>query len=241
MSDYARSTLAFPVMDARTGGAIERLFRVLEATRDGKDFLIRTFAERPDQYVRPEGADWPAPPPRQIAQVAAMHVNLVVHTALVLDGSSYDCSVLAFKIAGSTKDSPKAFVRISFPSSLTGALRGTQEFGGPIHVDATIKGELLGLAVRTGNGLAANGFAFGPELDGWQPFTADAFERYLRDPMKVAAPMPFWYAGYDDGRVSRAELLSAWRPESPLLRSGRFNILDALQALGDQEDADEAS
>jgi hypothetical protein len=241
MSDYARSTLAFPLMDARSGSAVERLFRVLEATTDGSDLLIRTFAERPDQYVRQEGADWPSVPPDQIAEVAVMHTNLAVHTALVLGGSSYGCSVLAFKIGGSTNDAPKTFVRISFPSALTGALRGTREFGAPIRVDATIKSDLLGLAVRTAKGLSASGFALGPEVDGWQPFTVDAFERYLQDPMKVPAPMPFWYAGCDDGRVSRADLLRTWQPDAPLLRLGRFNILDALQALGDQEDEGEAS
>lgn len=241
MSDYSRTTLAYPVIDSPTGTAVVQVMRALEAKRDEpSDMLIRTFVERPDQYVRQEGDNWPSKPPRQIADVATMHTNLAVHLPLLVDDTNYDCAVLAFKVGGTTKDRPKTFLRISFPSLLTGALRGTQEFGGRVRIDETTKGILLGLSVRTAKALATTGFAFGPEGAGWPPFTNDAFESYLKAPLQVPAPMAFWFAGIDEARVSRADLLRTWQPESPLLQSGKYNIVDVLHDRdGEDDEGDE--
>ena len=242
MSDYARTTIAYPVLSAATGMVLRDLAPVLESVRDReKEMLIRTFAEGPEQYSKQEGVEWPSPAPSQLTQVAPLHSNLALHLGLLVNDQSYDCSVLAFKVAGTVKTAPSTFLRISFPSTLTAALRGSQEFGGVVRIEESVKKELVGLFVRTAKVLAAGGFLFGPEGGGCQPFTPESLVRYLTAPAQVAAPMPFWCAGVDDALVSRDELFRIWHPDSPLLRSGRYNILDALQDSDDDDDDEEVN
>ncbi len=65
--------------------------------------------------------------------------------------------------------------------------------------------------------------------------------RYVKDPLTVNPPTPPYVVGVSTSLVSRAELLVAWQPESPILQAGSTHIVDLLHdsdGLIDDEPSD---
>jgi hypothetical protein len=229
MSDYARTTLTFPVINRATGSIVSSIFGVIQSLQaEGSEPLFRTFAESPDQYAKQEGIDWTMPQAQWWPDLASLSANLVVHVSLVMADVRYDCRVLAFKLVKATNQDSSTFLRLSFPSDMTSELRGSKEFGGVVRIDSSLKSELLGLSVKIAKDLGARGFVYGPEGLGPQPFDIVTLGRHLAAPFQNTAPMPFFFVGIDSSLVSRDELVRIWQPNSPILKASVFNILDLL-------------
>jgi hypothetical protein len=229
MSDYVRTTLAYSVVECTTGRALFAVSDLLDPKfLPSGTPVLRTFSEAREQYERQEWTSWNMPAVRSLSDLVAFHFNMAVDVSVPFDGRRYGCTLFAFKVADTSADRCITFLRISLPSSLTYALRGTREFGGPIRIDAEVKRDLLRYAIGGSRALNANAFVFGLEGDGLSPFTAAELVHYVKEPLRAKPPVPPYAIGVSASMASRAEIVAAWQPESPIVQAGSIHIVDLL-------------
>jgi hypothetical protein len=259
MSDYARTTLAFPVVKQPVADVVYRLADALN--RDGYSLLVhdpeapptsrvrfRPIADSPGKFQRPEWLERSEPEPADrpvLARLAQKYRNLAVHTTFDFAGNSYQGSVFVYDVPlpGDRTNSQQSFVRLSFHSALAYALRGTREFGGRVKIDPAIKADLIRTAFELCSNLRGEGFIYGLEMDGPLAFTVQQLEAYLRTPDIQKPPVSPFLVGIRSAIVSRAELIRIWQDEGAVKEStSGFVLLDLLSDSDgwvDDEELDE--
>jgi hypothetical protein len=244
MSDYARTTLAFPMVDQCVETAVINLANFFEHTGDSifpHDITgagtLRTFfrpiADTPEKYRRPESIENNEFEPENasaLGNMARKFKNLAIHTTFNLAGRAYQGSVFVYSIASSDPHGQNSFVRLSFHSYLTYELRGTKQFGGRVTINGEIKAGLIQMALGISRTLGADGFIYGLEGDGPLPFSVQQLQNYLCQPAMQEAPVPVYFLGINKKIMSRAELIRLWQEEDLVKQTtSGYVLLDLLR------------
>ncbi len=249
MSDNARTTLAFPVLEQPVENVVTKLVGFFEPEADtllvrdpetpsDSQPLFRPIAETPGKYQKPEWLEREEPEPDDkgtLVRLATKYRNFAVHTTFNFAAKVYQGSMFIYDVASleDRSSTEQTFVRLSFHSALTYALRGTREFGGPVVIDPEIKGGLMKMALGLCAVLGAKGFAYGLERDGPLPFSVQQLRTYLCDPIHQLPPIPAFVTGIDRSIVSRSDLIRVWEEESVVKVSTTGLVL--LDLLRDSE------
>lgn len=214
----------------------------------GASALFRPINESLAKYQTPDWLETGEPEPEDLQtllQRAGRYKNLAIHTNFGFAGNAYPGTLYVYTSKSSPHESRQTqiFTRIGFHSALAYALRGTKQFGGPVHIDSDVKAGILEMAIGLARVLGAEGFLYGLERIGPMPFTIQELEACLRNPNVYRPPMPMFVAGIQTSLLTRAELIQSWKEEVAIKEAtAGFVLLDLLaDSDGDIEDDDEKS
>jgi hypothetical protein len=260
MSDNVRTSLRFTVVEQSIDVITARLADFFESQGDstlipdptkplGMRALFRPIADTPQKYQQPEWLETNELEPMDksaLVILANQYENFAIHTNFVFGVKAFHGSVYVFKATPSVDRSKgeSSFVRLSFHSSLTTVLLGTNEFGGRVTIDQEIKSSLLEATFGIYRAIEAKGFVYGLERDGTSPLTVTQLRSVLLHPEATNPLFGAYLTGIDRSILSRADLIDVWEDEDTVKQSTTgIVMLDLLQdsdaLVEDDEDEDE--
>jgi hypothetical protein len=206
--------------------------------------LFRPFDDTPQKYIQPEWRDAGIEPVDRssLAMAARQFESFAIHTSFSFGGRAFGGSVYVYE-TGNVNRSPQQsqrFVKLSFHSALTEALRGTREFGVGVTIDREVKSDLFGMVLGIAGIIHAEGFVYGLEQSPSGPVTSSELSTFLVQPDRANALFGQYAIGIRSSIVSRDMLVGIWGEEFITQSTTGFVILDLLQdsesLVEDEED-----